>query len=308
MSAKSTTQKASKRHSGGIRRALVNASKTARGRVGLALTLVVALLAFGGPFVPGEDPEAFVGMPFTPPALGGGPLGTDVLGRSVLARLLDGGYQLLVLAIVATALALAIGTVIGIVAAYREGWADLLLMRSVDILLVIPQLVFVLLLVSVNGTSSLLVVVAVAAAQAPQVARVVYAAAQGVCERDFVKAVALWGVPPRKVIFGQVLPNLVTPLSVEFGLRLSFSIILIAGLNFLGFGVTPPDPSWGVMVNENRIGLAANPWGVLAPAIVLGVLAVGTNMFADAIARANFGEDKAEVIELASELPQEQSA
>jgi peptide/nickel transport system permease protein len=207
---------------------------------------------------------------------------------------------------VATALALLVGSIVGVVAAYKEGWTDMLLMRSADVLLVIPQLVLALLLVSVSGTSAALIIVAVAISQAPQVARVVYSSAQSVCERDFVKAVALWGVPSRRVIFGQVLPNLVTPLSVEAGLRLSFSIIMISGLNFLGFGVTPPDPSWGVMINENRIGLGINPWGVVAPAILLGILAVGTNLFADAIARANLGTDHSEVFEITAELPQEQ--
>jgi len=77
---------------------------------------------------------------------------------------------------------------------------------------------------------------------------------------------------------------------VEFGLRLSFPIVLIAGLNYLGLGTQPPFPNWGVMISENQVGLASNPWGVLAPAILLGVLAVGTNMFTDAIARVNVGD------------------
>ena len=105
---------------------------------------------------------------------------------------------------------------------------------------------------------------------------------------------AVWGVPPRTVIRRQVLPSLVTTLAVEVGLRLSVSIVLISGLNFLGFGVQPPDPSWGVMVNENRLGLASNVWGVVAPAAILGLLAIGTNVFADALARANLGENRGE--------------
>ena len=134
------------------------------------------------------------------------------------------------------------------------------------------------------------IVLAVAVAQAPQVARVMRAAAQDVCERDFVKVVAVWGVPPRTVIRRHVLPSLLTALMVEFGLRLSFSIVLIAGLNYLGLGTQPPFPNWGVMISENQVGLASNPWGVLAPAMLLGVLAVGTNMFTDAIARVNVGD------------------
>jgi peptide/nickel transport system permease protein len=163
-------------------------------------------------------------------------------------------------------------------------------MRAVDILLALPQLVFVLLLLSVVGPETWLVIAAVGFSQAPQVARVLYASAQDVCERDFVKAVAAWGVPPRTVIRRHVMPSLITPLMVEGGLRLSYSIVIIAGLGFLGLGAPPPEPDWGVMINENRLGLASNVWGELAPAVVLSVLAVGVNMFADAIARVNIGE------------------
>jgi len=211
-----------------------------------------------------------------------------------LARGLEGGWALLLLATISTVTAVALGAVAGVVAAYRGRKTEMLIMRSVDVMLAIPQLVFVLLIVSVMGARIWLLVVAVTLAQAPQVARVMYAAAQDICERDFVKAVALWGVPPRTVIRRHVMPSLSTPLAVECGLRLSFSIILISGLNFLGFGTQPPNPSWGVMVNENRLGLATNFWGVLAPAILLAVLAVGTNVFADALARVAFGDGNAE--------------
>jgi peptide/nickel transport system permease protein len=114
--------------------------------------------------------------------------------------------------------------------------------------------------------------------------------------------VELWGVPPRKVIARQVFPSLSTPLAVEAGLRLSFSIVIIAGLAFLGFGVQPPNPSWGVMISENQIGMAGNVWGVLAPAIVLAVLAVGVNLFTDSLARAAFGEDRAEQTLIVAEI------
>lgn len=278
---------------GNVRRVLRAALRTARGRVGLGLTLLIVALAFGGPLLPGTSPTAFTSTPYAAPSAGD-PLGGDVLGRSVLARVLNGGWELLILAVLATAVAIVTGALAGVTAAYRQGRTDGLIMRTADVLLSVPQLVFVLMLVSVVGARAWLLVVAVALVQAPQVARVIYAAAQGVCEQDFVKAVAVWGMPARTVIRRHVVPSLVTPLAVEAGLRLSFSIVLISGLNFLGFGVQPPNPSWGVMVNENRLGLASNPWGVVAPALILGALAVGTNIFADALARASFGEDRGE--------------
>jgi peptide/nickel transport system permease protein len=281
------------RRRGALRLAFRTALTTTRGRVGLALVMLVIAVAAIGPSVAPKSPTAFVGAPYAPPGHGS-LLGTDQLGRDVFSRLLAGGWSLLLIAAAATLLAVAVGGMAGVVAAYRQGRIGGFIMRVVDVLLAFPQIVFVLLIVSVLGARTWLLIVAVALVQAPQVARVLFAAAQDICERDFVRAVALWGVPPRKVIARQVLPSLATPLAVESGLRLGFSIIIVSGLNFLGFGVQPPNPSWGVMVNENRLGMAQNMWGVLAPAIVLAVLAVGTNTFADALARAAFGEDRAE--------------
>ena len=276
----------------GVRRVVGAAMHTTRGRVGFALTAIVVLLAVIGPFIAPHSYSGFTAAPYTPRGGSGGVLGADVLGRDVLSRVLNGGWLLLLLAVVATALAVGVGTALGIAAAYRQGTVGGVIMRGVDVLLSIPQLVFVLMIVSVVGASNLLLVAAVAIVQAPQTARLIYSVGQDLTERDFVKAVALWGVPPRKVIWRQIMPNLVTTLAVETGLRLSYSIILISGLNFLGFGAQPPAPSWGVMVNENRLGLSVNIWGVLAPAILLGILAIGTNVLADAIARANSGEER----------------
>lgn len=281
------------RDRGAIGRALTGALRSWRGRIGLFLALVVLAMAFVGPFVAPHSATEFVAPPSSPPG-NGLLLGADGLGQDVLSRLLEGGWWLLTLAALSTGLALVIGTFVGVTAAYRQGWAETALMRGSDVLLAVPQLVLVLLVVSVLGTPAWLLVLTVAIAQAPQIARVVHACAQDICERDFVQAVAMWGVPPRTVIARHVLPSLSTPLSVEAGLRLSAAIVIISGLNFLGFGVQPGEPSWGVMINENRLGMPSNPWGVVAPALVLAVLAIGTNLFTDAFARAAFGEDRAD--------------
>lgn len=262
---------------------------TRRGKIGAGLTLLVFAIAFLGPLIDTRSPTAFTTTPFAPAGGNNGFLGGDVLGRDVLTRVLHGGDRLLLLAVAATALGVLVGAVAGVVAAYRGGWTNGVIMRCVDVLLGVPQLVFILLILSVIGPKAWLVIVAVGLTQAPQVARVLHAAAQDVCERDYVKAVASWGVPPRTTVRRHVLPSLMTPLMVESGLRLSWSIVLIAGLSFLGLGPAPPAADWGVMINENRIGLDANIWGVVAPAILLGLLAVGVNTFSDAYARAAIG-------------------
>jgi peptide/nickel transport system permease protein len=195
---------------------------------------------------------------------------------------------------------------LGIVAAYSRGVVDGLVMRSSDVLLAFPQMVFALLLVSVVGPKLWLLVVAVAVVHAPQVARVVRAAALDVCERDFVRAVELWRAPRRRVIVGEILPNVTTVVMVEFGLRLTWSILLIASLSFIGFGLQPPSPNWGLMINENRTGLTVAPWPVVVPILLIGMLTIGVNTFTDAIARVSLGVERgASAIDVALVAPME---
>jgi peptide/nickel transport system permease protein len=267
---------------------LGRAVRTGRGATGLAIVGVVVLIAAIGPALAPYPSTAFVTAPFANPSLRF-PLGADTLGRDVLSRTLDGGWELLLMAAVATLLGVAVGAIIGVGAAYFGGRWDTLLMRAVDVILAFPQLVFALLLVSILGPKIWLIVLAVAISHAPQVARVTRAAALDVCERDFVRAAQILGMPARKVIRREVLPNLTSVLMVELGLRLTYSILVIAGLSFLGFGLQPPTASWGLMINENRIGLVANPWGVLAPTLLIAALTIGMNTLTDAIARASLG-------------------
>jgi peptide/nickel transport system permease protein len=164
-------------------------------------------------------------------------------------------------------------------------------MRTVDVFLAFPQLVFALLLVSIVGPKIWLIVVAVGFTHAPAVARVLRSSALEISERDYVKSIELQGVRPAKIMRSEILPNLVSPLMVESGLRFTYSIVMMAGLAFLGFGLPPPAPSWGYMIQENRIGLSLNVWAVAVPVILIAVLTIGVNTFTDAIARVAIGLD-----------------
>jgi peptide/nickel transport system permease protein len=281
---------------------LRTAIRTPRGRIGLVLTLIVVALAFLGPLLAPHSGTALVTTPFAPPAHGF-VLGGDDLGRDVLSRLLDGGRTLLLIAAAATALGVGLGTAAGIAAAYLGGAADTVIMRTVDVLLAFPQLVFALLLVAVAGSKTWLLIVAVGLSHAPQVARVLRATALDVSERDFVKAVELWGVRPPRIMSREILPSLITPLMVETGLRMTYSIIIIAGLSFIGFGIQAPAPNWGLMINENRIGLSSNYWGVVAPAAAIALLTVGLNLFTDSIARVALGVGRADVLMAGAVVP-----
>jgi peptide/nickel transport system permease protein len=267
---------------------LSRAVRTPRGACGLAIVGIVVLVAAIGPALAPYSSTAFVTAPFANPS-GKFLLGADTLGRDVLSRTLDGGWELLLMAAIATLLGVIAGAICGVCAAYFGGGWDTLIMRVVDVVLAFPQLVFALLLVSVLGPKIWLIVLAVGISHAPQVARVTRAAALDVCERDFVRAAQILGIPSRRVLRKEVLPNLTSVLMVEVGLRLTYSILVIAGLSFLGFGLQPPTASWGLMINENRIGLVANPWGVLAPTLLIAALTIGMNTLTDAIARASLG-------------------
>jgi peptide/nickel transport system permease protein len=285
---------------------LGRAASLPRGRFGLAVLGFVIAVAVIGPFLAPHSSTASVVAPFASPskhAL----LGGDQLGRDVLSRVLDGGRVLLLMALAATVLGVGVGAGSGIAAAYLQGRWDTLIMRTVDVILAFPQLVFALLLVSIVGPRIWLTVLAVGFSHAPQVARVMRSAALDISERDYVKAVELQGVKRRRIMVKEILPNLTSPLMVEAGLRLTYSIVIIAGLSFLGFGQAPPAADWGIMINENRIGLVSNPWAVVVPAALIALLTIGTNTFTDALARVSIGLDrKAEtgaILELELPLP-----
>jgi len=267
------------------------AVRTPRGAVGLGLTGFVVLLAVIGPHVEPYSPTNFVTIPFSTPSAQD-LLGGDTLGRDVLSRVLDGGWVLLIMAVAATAFGVIVGGAAGISAAYLRGKIDGIIMRTVDVVLAFPSLVFALMLVSIIGPKLWLIVLAVGFAHAPAVARVLRSATLDISERDYVKAVELQGVKPAKVMRSEILPNLISPLMVETGLRLTYSIVLMAGLNFLGFGQPPPAANWGFMIQENRIGLSSNPWAVVVPAALIALLTIGTNTFTDAIARVAIGVDR----------------
>ena len=262
--------------------------RTRRGALGLLLAGSVVLLAVIGPFVAPYSPDQSVTFPFAGPS-GQYLLGSDMLGRDVLSRVLAGGWELLLMALASTVFGVLIGAAAGTSAAYLRGRVDGLIMRTVDVFLAFPQLVFALLLVSIIGPKIWLIIVAVGFTHAPAVARVLRSAALEVSERDYVKSIELQGVKPAKVMSSEILPNLVSPLMVESGLRFTYSIVMMAGLAFLGFGLPPPAPNWGYMIQENRIGLSLNIWAVAVPVILIAVLTIGINTFTDAVARVAIG-------------------
>jgi peptide/nickel transport system permease protein len=260
-------------------------------KVGAALVFFTVGLAILGPAFAPHSPTQFVGAPFTP-AGGAAALGTDYLGRDVLSVVLNGGRSLLWMAFASTTIGVAGGVLLGMVAAYSRNLLDDLIMRLLDVLYAFPYIVLVLLFVSLLGSHTYLIVLLVAVGWLPGVARTTRGITLEVITREFVQAADIIGVPRRRILLREVLPNLSTPLLVEYALRLTWSVGVISALSFLGFGVQPPASDWGLMINQNRTGLAVNPWSVLAPIICIAVFAIGTNLIADGISRSVAGIDR----------------
>lgn len=268
-----------------------DALRMGRTKVGVAITALTVLVALVGPLFAPYSPTEFVAVPNSGPS-GEALFGADALGRDVFTRFLYGGRTVLWLAVASTALGIVVGVIVGLVAAYARNWLDDLLMRTNDVLLAFPQIIFVLLAVSAVGPKLWLIVLTVGLTHAPRVARVIRGAGLEVVERDFIKSAEVVGEKRWRIIFSELLPNVTSPLLVEIGLRMTYSIGLVAGISFLGFGLQPPTADWGLMINENRLSITVQPWAVLLPVAAIGLLTVGTNLVTDGLSRALIGIDR----------------
>ncbi|MDQ3453246.1 MAG: ABC transporter permease [Actinomycetota bacterium] len=207
-------------------------------------------------------------------------LGTDNLGRDVLSRILAGSRSVLIVGIAATTLGVAIGTTLGLCAAFYRGRVDELLMRSLDLLMAFPIVVIASVILAMLGPSQLNLIVVIALMLAPYNARVVRSAVLSWRDRDFIAAARMRGESGAYILFRELLPNIVGTINVEFTMRLALSIFAVATLSFLGFGIQPPTPDWGLMVAEGRPFYQIAPWVVVAPAAAIASLVVAVNVLA----------------------------
>lgn len=237
-------------------------------------------LALVGPMIAPYDPTEPVGAPFAGPGPGT-PLGTDQLGRDVWSRVLAGGIHLAWMAPLSAVLSVGLGGAIGLLAASLGGWRDAVLMRFMDVLLAFPGILLALLFVSVLGPRPWLLVALVVVALLPGVARVMRGAALPVMRQEFVLWARAIGMPTRTVLWREVLPNVTSPLLVELGIRLMWSIGILASISFIGYGIQPPTPDWGLMVSENRTGLSSQPLAVLVPILMIAAFTVSGNLLAE---------------------------
>jgi ABC-type dipeptide/oligopeptide/nickel transport system permease subunit len=230
------------------------------------------------------SPTELAGIPYTTPN-GDFWLGTDSLGRDVLSRVLYGGRSVILLAVGATALAYLIGGAIGLFAGYSRSIADGILMRGVDLLLAFPPLLLLLLVAAGIGAGPTVIVIGVAAINIPGIARIVRTVSLEVSVRGYVEAAITRGERTSAILVREVLPNIAGPLGADAGVRLTGSILFVAGLNFLGLGLQPPSSDWATMIAENRTSIDLQPWSVAAPAAMIAILTVAVNVVGDGISQ-----------------------
>lgn len=253
--------------------------------LGASVVLLFVLTALLGPWVAPYSPtEQFFADRLQAPSWEH-PFGTDRLGRDVLSRVILGTRSILALAGLGTLVAVLLGTLLGLLSGYRGGRFDEVLMRFFDSLLAIPALLLALLLLGTIGPSRQSVLLVIAVVYTPIVARVVRSETLSVKTKDFVEAARLQGEPTLYILLREILPSVMPALSVEGALRFSYAIFLVASLGFLGVGVQPPTPDWGLMVKESRDFAGLAPWTLLFPAGAISLLVVGMNLLADGFKR-----------------------
>lgn len=257
------------------------------GKVGAAILLFWIFMAFFGPLLAPFDQMDFPSDESFEAPGGEFILGTDYLGRDILSRIMYGARLTLGMAFAGTLVATLLGSSLGLFAAIRGGWVDLVISRLNDALLSFPTIMMGLVAVAALGSSIPLLITITGLVYASSVFRIARALGMDIRAMDYVEVAQARGERMSWVLFQEVLPNAVTPLVVDFGIRLSFAILFMSGMSFLGLGVQPPMADWGSMVRENMSGLTSGSFVPIFPALAIASLTIGLNLIVDDFAARN---------------------
>lgn len=256
---------------------------TQEGRIGTLIGLfMVAIVALGGYLAPYSPTGLGAGEPLKAPSWHH-LLGTDQLGRDVLSRFLTGGTTVLLVPMAAVTLACALGGGFGLLAAYRGGVVDQLVTRTFDLLLALPALLIVLVAIWSLGTSAQVIILVVAVVFVPRLGRVFRGAAQAVVTADYIASAQARGESTAYILGRELLPNIASVAIANFALFLTYGIVFVSTLSFLGLGAQPPSSDWGLMVATSTGFITSNPWAALAPALGIAGLSLAFMLLADAL-------------------------
>jgi len=255
------------------------------GIVVVAVTVLVALLApWLAPYDPAEqffDGLTIEGSPLPPSARF--LLGTDLLGRDLLSRLIFGARTSLLIGVVANGVAVLVGTLLGAAAGYLRGAVGGAIMRFTDLMIAFPALLLAIALAAIFAPSLWIVAMVIATVNWVQIARVVYTETVGLSERDYIEATRALGAGPLRVVLRHILPHLLPTVLVYATLGIATTVMLEATLSFLGVGVRPPTPSWGGIIYESQSYFLSAPWLVFFPGAAILLVALAFNLVGDAL-------------------------
>lgn len=248
--------------------------------IGALITLLLLVIAAFAPLLAPYDPSSQGATRLLSPRLSH-LMGTDNLGRDVFSRVLFGTRASMYVGFVSVAISLVIGGVLGVVAAYRLGITDTIIMRIMDIIFAFPTLILILAISAVVGPSLTTATIVIGLVYVPRFARIARGPALSVMQEPYIEAVRVTGASSARIIFRHVMPNIVAPLIIQTSLSISTAILTEATLSFLGLGVQPPTPSWGVMLANARAQLQLAPWLAIFPGLAIMIAVLAFNILGD---------------------------
>lgn len=256
--------------------------------IALVVIAIIVGAALFAPLVAPFDPseQFFEGLTLEGAPLPPGErfwLGTDLLGRDVLSRLIYGAQTSLIIGLVANGIAVAVGALVGILAGFFRGWVETVLMRFTDLMMAFPALLLAITLAALFRPSLWIVAMVIAMVNWVQMARVVYTETRSLSEREFIVAERAMGAGLGRILFRHILPHLLSSIVVFGTLGISTTVLLEATLSYLGIGVQPPTPSWGNIIYENQTYFTSAPWLVFFPGVAIIALALAFNLLGDAL-------------------------
>lgn len=252
--------------------------------IGLVLIVLLTLACFAGPwFLPFDELYIDLRARFAPPLTGAHIFGTDPLGRDLAARLFHAGQISLAVGFAAMLMSTVFGTMIGVIAGYRGGWIGAVLMRIVDAFLSFPSIFLLLALAAFVRPSPVMITLIIAVTSWMEVARLVEAETRSLRDQDFVMAARMLGLPAARIMFRELLPNVIGVIIVAATLTVARAILLEAYISFLGYGIQPPLPSWGNMLNGAQQYLADAPWLAVVPGVAITIAVTAFNFIGNGL-------------------------